>query len=336
MKHTLLWIPRDLGSLAIGTILFITTPSLNAATPTGLGVLYEEFSNLNGTSIADLVSSPNYPNHPSTTLVRPSFEAFQNHGDDFGASLSGWIKAPETGNYTFWISSDDAGELRLSTDANPANAVLISSNPTYSNYLEWDKYPSQKSSPIALVAGQFYYIKALMKDGNGDDHLSVGWQLPSGASERPIPAGRVFLRPDEMTSGGITGSDITANKIMVNEIIAKKVTATEVVTTPKWRIPDYVFEKDYKMQSLAEVEAYVQVNKHLPWVPSAKEMETNGMPMGEMNLKLLRHVEELTLRMIEMDKEVKDQKTRNLNLERKVRFLNRRGLEPKMKGETHE
>ncbi|MFC5282638.1 hypothetical protein [Pedobacter alpinus] len=71
--------------------------------------------------------------------------------------------------------------------------------------------------------------------------------------------------------------------------------------------PDYVFEKDYPLPSLIETQKYIQENKHLPEVPSAKEMETKGINLSEMNMLLLKKVEELTLHLIEQDKMNKKQ-----------------------------
>jgi hypothetical protein len=67
--------------------------------------------------------------------------------------------------------------------------------------------------------------------------------------------------------------------------------------------PDYVFEPTYDLKPLAEIETYIKENKHLPEVPSAKEMEKNGVQLGEMNMLLLKKVEELTLHLIELKKE---------------------------------
>jgi hypothetical protein len=67
--------------------------------------------------------------------------------------------------------------------------------------------------------------------------------------------------------------------------------------------PDYVFEKDYELLPLSKLETYINQNKHLPEVPSAKEMEKDGLNLKEMNLLLLKKVEELTLHLIEMKKE---------------------------------
>lgn len=70
--------------------------------------------------------------------------------------------------------------------------------------------------------------------------------------------------------------------------------------------PDYVFNDDYTLRPLAEVQGYIRENHHLPEIPSAKEMETDGVKLGEMNMLLLKKVEELTLYILEQDKRIKD------------------------------
>lgn len=67
--------------------------------------------------------------------------------------------------------------------------------------------------------------------------------------------------------------------------------------------PDYVFETSYKLPSLQELNAYIKLNRHLPEVPSARSMEENGVKLGEMNMLLLKKVEELTLYVIELQKQ---------------------------------
>jgi hypothetical protein len=79
--------------------------------------------------------------------------------------------------------------------------------------------------------------------------------------------------------------------------------------------PDYVFEPTYDLKPLTEIETYIKENKHLPEVPSAKEMEKNGVQLGEMNMLLLKKVEELTLYVIEQNKTIQKQNERIQNLE---------------------
>jgi hypothetical protein len=71
--------------------------------------------------------------------------------------------------------------------------------------------------------------------------------------------------------------------------------------------PDYVFEPNYNLPSLTSIESYIKENKHLPEVPSAKEMEKNGVNVGEMEMLLLKKIEELTLYVIEQNKKIEQQ-----------------------------
>ncbi|HEY4797916.1 MAG TPA: hypothetical protein VII99_02455, partial [Bacteroidia bacterium] len=69
---------------------------------------------------------------------------------------------------------------------------------------------------------------------------------------------------------------------------------------------DYVFEKDYPLISLPELEKYLKEQKHLPKIPSAVEVEKNGINLGEMNKLLMEKMEEMTLYIIEQDKKIKE------------------------------
>ncbi|TRX24615.1 hypothetical protein FNW25_10970 [Flavobacterium franklandianum] len=76
---------------------------------------------------------------------------------------------------------------------------------------------------------------------------------------------------------------------------------------------DFVFEKNYKLPTLEEVEKHIAEKGHLKDIPSAKEVETKGIELGEMNKLLLQKVEELTLYIIEMNKEIQQMKTQIKN-----------------------
>ncbi|WP_186774265.1 hypothetical protein [Chitinophaga pinensis] len=103
---------------------------------------------------------------------------------------------------------------------------------------------------------------------------------------------------------GIGTTDPKAYKLAVEGTIgARKIKVTQQVG---WA--DFVFEPDYKLPSLSEVEQFIIAHKHLPDVPSAKEVAKEGVDLGEMNKILLQKIEELTLHMIELQKEVKELK----------------------------
>ncbi|MCF6297575.1 MAG: tail fiber protein [Flavobacteriaceae bacterium] len=76
-------------------------------------------------------------------------------------------------------------------------------------------------------------------------------------------------------------------------------------------VPDYVFEKNYDLKSLDEIDQYIKQYKHLPEIPSAKEMEKEGLHLKIMNLSLLKKIEELTLYAIQQEKSLQEQKVVN-------------------------
>jgi hypothetical protein len=78
---------------------------------------------------------------------------------------------------------------------------------------------------------------------------------------------------------------------------------------------DFVFAKDYRLRPLGEVEQFINTNQHLPEIPSAKEMQQNGMAVGELQTKLLQKVEELTLYVIEQNKKLEAQNQKIESLE---------------------
>lgn len=101
------------------------------------------------------------------------------------------------------------------------------------------------------------------------------------------------------TNGNVgIGTSNPQAKLAVNGNIL----ATEVKVMNDISVPDYVFESDYELPTLQEVEAYVKQHKRLPEIPSAADIQRDGLNLAEMNLLLLKKVEELTLHLIEKEK----------------------------------
>ena len=119
---------------------------------------------------------------------------------------------------------------------------------------------------------------------------------------------------------GIGKAPIASYKLAVNGGIV----ATSLDIMNPVPQSDFVFEKDYKLRTLAETEAYVTKNKHLPEVPSAAEFKQNGYSVGTMDDILLRKVEELTLYMIELQKQNNEMQKQNAALQTKVKSLEKR------------
>ena len=157
------------------------------------GILREVYSNIPGTSLQDLILNADYPGNPtSQQIIKDKFEAPNNVADNYGQQMHGLLKAPATGNFIFWISSDDHGQLFISTDRNPANLNMIAEVPGWTQSREWGKYPEQQSEPVFLEEGKYYYFRAMMKEGGGGDNLAVRWQWPDGTKEEPVSAEHLF------------------------------------------------------------------------------------------------------------------------------------------------
>jgi hypothetical protein len=81
--------------------------------------------------------------------------------------------------------------------------------------------------------------------------------------------------------------------------------AEEVIINLSVPAPDYVFKEDYNLRSIEDLESYIKENSHLPEIPSAKEFEQHGVLQGEMDMNLLKKIEELTLYIILQEKKIK-------------------------------
>jgi hypothetical protein len=163
----------------------------------GTGSLVREiWTGISGTSVSSIpVNSA-----PDRTVVLSSFSTPNYYGNDYGSRIRGYVCAPATGAYTFWISSDDNSELWLSDSDDPSTKTRIAYVSGNSGVNQWDKYSTQMSGTINLVQGNRYYIEVLHKEANGADHVEVGWRLPAGTLERPIPGNRVMPYEDASTS----------------------------------------------------------------------------------------------------------------------------------------
>ncbi|WP_306110171.1 hypothetical protein [Roseivirga thermotolerans] len=170
-----------------------------------------------------------------------------------------------------------------------------------------------------------YYFDKRMRIDSGNGHVEIGAANTSWAHfntsnprfyfDKGITVNQGLLGSyDEdlqLQTSGVTrmvlnnsSGDVSVTNGNLNvhgNIESKKVKVTATPGT----VPDYVFKPDYELRSLPELESYIKANSHLPNMPSAKEVEANGQDVGDMQLKLLEKIEELTLYIIEQNKEVK-------------------------------
>ncbi|MHC4351773.1 MAG: LamG-like jellyroll fold domain-containing protein, partial [Planctomycetota bacterium] len=184
LEKTYYWRVDELDPPAVhkGDIWSFTT------TLTGLGTaVAERWENITTTDLNTLKTDARFPNNPDATEDVTEFAWDGPDLNDYGGRISAWLYVPGTGDYTFWLNSDDNGELWLSTDDDPGNAKLIAQESSWSGLGTWGGGEEQ-SDPIPLIGGEKYYIEALWKEGGGGDHCQVAWQGP-GVPEITVIAG---------------------------------------------------------------------------------------------------------------------------------------------------
>jgi Concanavalin A-like lectin/glucanases superfamily/PA14 domain/Bacterial lectin/Bacterial Ig-like domain len=172
----------------------------SAALPARAGVALKLFYDpIPGNAVSNLTSDVSFPNSPTfyETLANGLQEG-QNFADNYGAWTRGFIEAPQTGQYTFALASDDDGQLWLSTNEDPANKVQICENIGAVGFLVYSQNAGQKSAPISLVAGKKYYFEMLHKEGIGGDHCEVTWNLPDGSYESIISGNHLWPYPVDL------------------------------------------------------------------------------------------------------------------------------------------
>jgi len=245
------------GTMHTGNIWSFTT------TLPGLGtVVHDRWENISGGSIDNLTNDPRYPDLPDATEQLTEFSWDGPDIDNYGGRIHGWLHVPLTGDYTFWLTSDNDSELWLSTNDDPENVELVASLSGWAGANEWTKFPSQKSDPVSLTAGNKYYIMALWKEGSGGDHCRVGWEGP-GISTRTIIPGSNLSRYEPVKAYGPSPAD----------------GATDAKRSPilTWKPGQYVAShKVYFSDNLAEVEDGTALK--------ASQADTSYGPVGPLEL----------------------------------------------------
>ena len=170
---------------------------------------------------------------------------------------------------------------------------------------------------------------------NNSNYRYGGQILIKNATNTPI----MYFRSRDKNGDGIwakvlhnKGNQRIEGNLTVNgvfnseEVKVETIAANNITYTTNGNTADFVFEDNYHLKDLSEVEAFIKTNKHLPEIPSADEMEETSVNLAEMNKLLLMKVEELTLYSIEQEKrlEIKDKEMDDLKkrLEKVEKFIN--------------
>jgi len=137
---------------------------------------------------------------------------------------------------------------------------------------------------------------------NDYDWLKPDGSFPTSINDDVYTNGKVGINtnvfPNQVGDVNVSSYSLFAKGGILTEEV-------RVALSSEWA--DFVFDKEYKLEPLKNVEKFITENKHLKDVPSAKEVEKNGIELGEMNKILLLKIEELTLYLIEMNKKIESQ-----------------------------
>ncbi|WP_247672626.1 tail fiber protein [Aquimarina sp. MMG016] len=173
---------------------------------------------------------------------------------------------------------------------------------------------------LDVIGGDTWQLK--LSNATEDKRMFIGWYKSRNAMEigtwgngnwQDVP---LRILPKITTFDGNVGIGTTTPDAKLT--VKGNIHAEEVKIDLSVPAPDYVFTKDYDLLTIEEVQQHIAVQGHLPNIPSAKEMETNGVELGLMNMKLLEKIEELTLYTIAQEKQLKEQKSINNKLDKEL------------------
>ena len=198
-------------------------------------------------------------------------------------------------------------------NSNGSNNIFIGYEAGYNENGSNKLYISSSSTPTPLIGGDFTNNYLKFHTGTGTPTATAG-----------------FVAIGDFTAAGSTSTPGTGAintfpafnaqskyRLIVQDGILTEKLKVALRNGSEWA--DYVFAPDYKLMSLEEVEKFTLNNKHLPNVPSADEMAKNGLDVTQTSAKLMEKIEELTLYMIQMNKDIKALKAENEELKNKLK-----------------
>lgn len=174
-------------------------------------------------------------------------------------------------------------------------------------------------SPVFNLYSTFYSQDPVLKVSFDESNIHSGPTLSTRTSSHGYYWVPINFEASEYNfnfGGGegavmnVNGKIVCKDELKVAEVNTDKIRAKDIDVDFN-NAADYVFADDYELKPLSEVEAYVKENKHLPGVPSADEFSNQGMNVSKMSNLLLEKVEELTLHVIQLQKEIEMLKADN-------------------------
>ncbi|WP_294208317.1 cell wall anchor protein [uncultured Chryseobacterium sp.] len=211
-----------------------------------------------------------------------------------------------------------AGNVGISGAPVDGIALKVSGRSQFLTNLPYDTFYIGNEAPNHGNGNSLLFLRYTQYQPNNPGIIDVaGW--PTSAAYGWIMSlkanGKLFLG----TNPDIVCADCADYRMFVKDGIRTEKVKVDVATTAGWA--DYVFNKDYKLRPLEEVEKHIAEKGHLPNIPSATEVEKNGINLGEMDAKLLEKIEELTLYSIDQNKQLQKQADEINELKKQVQQL---------------
>jgi hypothetical protein len=220
-----------------------------------------------------------------------------------------------TEDLTFSLRHDGqmfvGGNVGIKTDPHPDIAFKVNGRTQVITDIDSDTFYVGNTGSNIGSGSSLVFLRYGQYQPNNPGVLDVAGWPTSSAYELMFSLkanGKLFLG----TSSNISCSDCNDYRLFVKNGIRTEKIKVDIASANGWA--DYVFKKDYKLNSLEYVEKHIEEKGHLPNIPSAKEVVENGINLGEMNAKLLEKIEELTLYVIKLNKDFKKLEEENKKL----------------------
>ncbi|GAA3647331.1 hypothetical protein [Flavivirga jejuensis] len=265
-------------------------------------------------SFAQGITGTSYPTN-GTTYYGLNSDTTDSYSTHFGSDSGQY----SNGEFNVFLGSS-AGYYVSGT-----NNVYSGSEAGFHGYGSYNVYSGSDSGYGADGSNNTYLGSRSGVGSSGSYNVFLGNQAGSTSTE----SNRLYIDNSGTTTPLIYGKfdtdqvGINTTNIPVGYTFAVlgKIITEEVKVKLYASWPDYIFNKDYNLPSLKEVENHIKENGHLQNIPSAKEVAENGILLGDMNAKLLQKIEELTLYTIQQQKELEEQKEKNSSLEDRLKKL---------------
>lgn len=243
-----------------------------------------------------------------------------DYGPNGGKHISFRTKNGDANTWNPWYEILHTGNFDPATYISKSSSSIVSSDTRATNYLPQERnsgvyFDLKSNTTDGLSDANTYHGVMTFRPYGGTTNFSGGLAHQLAFTDN----GNMWLRSGSNTTWlswtkiysdkNINRSDIDLNarNVFANgNIWAKEI---KVALTNPW--PDYVFSDSYKLPSLKEVEKYIKENSHLQNVPTAEDIKSKGLELGEMAKIQQEKIEELTLYLIQQNKEIEKLKKEN-------------------------